>query len=1607
MFAMTAISGLWQSWSAADNGHCDPGWLQPGQTCASLPSQPYAFTDFIFCNELTAWELAHLPLTPVEQQQQAKCGKALPIIALFTAIVSACPCEFLAIADAFMAMYFHGFDCFCGPVDGFFTNLGDLVNAITTSVVTLFRRINDLSYWQPFGVPSPNGGPNQFNEHSTWTWEFFGPIADALCNTLVASTCFLDILLPFCTVSRNRIIQSVVAWSTELIVKIGAVIEGIVGIFTVGSKCSDPGQTCPPGSPHYGVTVTQLADVFVSLGSFPLDALIADSGVVCSVLNPPACPPTDLCCCYNSNPQSGVLFVHVTTGPVFSNPLYQCAQCLNADCSSYQDSYAFRTCSQTGAAQVPCFNDTTGGTSGLPSCSMDNPLLTKVDGVVMAFLKVLRAGLFFPLCLLCSYPLSLPLPSQYLQCLFVQLVPAFGQIFQGLVVMVSVVWQLANPILRLVASIIMFVFSLFSAVGGFFDLLGLLGDFVAIFTALSSVFTQSPVIPQQVNFRHESRREFRARATAFFDNDTDSMNRTFTDGIAALISMVWDYDTSDCMTNFSACACRNLVIDEALCDDVRDRHKRGLPVSTGPILSAVAVTMEGSTFCDHHMRFYNGSESWETIWPSDRSYYLECMEKVIQGGRLNDASSVIPADLFYRHEAPLAFWENARKAAIVGAQRQHDQITRQRHSQRMLPDDVFEQRWTQRNAYIQRWARSHPRWKKSLLTAGLIKIDQFEHKFRTGFYMPMVRQALRNIQEGNIPKVSIQERFEILSNHLPTIAKNLIQIQVVQAAKHIHDGLAAIPEALETLRTRSLWSIYWEAVEKSHAHPPLAAKRREHEDKRAVIVNAMRSSPVYQWWYSNWTESWAPKSGPLRENPIARLANHLRRVFLWQRAQGENAPATLINADLHMRAQFGEWATKRFALDWTPEILANWASAGRIWYRVKERIWPGSVDQRTKERFSIGPNCNITWSKRTVDNRELIEDGSLRLETSSGGGGKRLINLANGIGINCSNASQYMRDMMDTRTSERGFLIGGNCLLFDGFIDELVFLTSYCTQTYKPNLPPFQREALEGPDGSRAWKMLLSIADRPEYRFNNPETTVWEHSQPHETKDEWRSWGTWLKRRSLDWVRPKFRPFAAGDKRKARDAKVNVHDLYRDLSHQQWLRAGLTGYQWARASSGGSSFDLFTWFISIIDSIFGTNVGQAITNFFQMIQDWFMNTNTAYFPGPVGFEYWFKFFARCQVEPAAGEDPENAFINLSCKVGIGLEAAIGWVTLIMLGAYIFCAIFIPPLTGLFTLLPVTLVWLIVVPAVAWHYSPRCWLMTPALIIPGSGSVGISVPYWPFPIAFPALPFCLMDELTILIIKYTSFCWCQVWWGTPLEFICPPYAVNGNPCPMCPERISVTNCNAIGLGGGIDTAIYLAIWLVPASSQWIKGFAQIVFLTGHFGPVLAMIGDYIYAAADRFTDIPASSSSLYTWCFVWTLPSLAGVVLFFVLAWLVIGLAWTLFLVLIGSIWDWIQASPFPYMFGSAFTDNSSYEALLGGGSGSGSSASLEDQAYVQLQPQDPMTATGTEPVGQRIFVPVLRRRPIQESLLFGPIDALYARALARFKRWEKWERQEK
>jgi hypothetical protein len=295
----------------------------------------------------------------------------------------------------------------------------------------------------------------------------------------------------------------------------------------------------------------------------------------------------------------------------------------------------------------------------------------------------------------------------------------------------------------------------------------------------------------------------------------------------------------------------------------------------------------------------------------------------------------------------------------------------------------------------------------------------------------------------------------------------------------------------------------------------------------------------------------------------------------------------------------------------------------------------------------------------------------------------------------------------DDRGRTRGFIVGGNCLLADGFIDELVFLTTYCTQDYMPQLPPFQRRALASPNATGFWPALYALANRPEAQYHGQHER-WTDDGGHETEEEWQGWGTWLSRRSLAWVRPKSGAGGVAIRGSPRS------DWRRSLSRQQWLRA-----------TAQASFDLWQWLLNVIDSLFGTGLAMSIANFFDDIKAWFENENEDWCLGVqtgvgVGFAYWVKFWVRCEFQPRPGTLPCNAANNLNCKIGIGLEAAIGWVTLYMVAAYIVIALFLSPLTILFSLIPALLLWLIIVPAVAWHYSPRCWLMTPAAIIPGRG-----------------------------------------------------------------------------------------------------------------------------------------------------------------------------------------------------------------------------------------------------------------------------------------------
>ena len=104
-------------------------------------------------------------------------------------------------------------------------------------------------------------------------------------------------------------------------------------------------------------------------------------------------------------------------------------------------------------------------------------------------------------------------------------------------------------------------------------------------------------------------------------------------------------------------------------------------------------------------------------------------------------------------------------------------------------------------------------------------------------------------------------------------------------------------------------------------------------------------------------------------------------------------------------------------------------------------------------------------------------------------------------------------------------------------------------------------------------------------------------------------------------------------------------------------------------------------------------------------------------------------------------------------------------------------------------------------------------MTPAFPLGG----GISVPIWPIPIAFPALPQCAMDEIIALIDEFVTGKLYITRVFTPLtplftdcyDFVIPSYMVNGPVCPTDPnQRIDWVNCKDVGVSDGIQSELLL-------------------------------------------------------------------------------------------------------------------------------------------------------------------------------------------------------
>lgn len=472
-FQLRVLVSTWQSWDPVDYGR------PPGNAL------PIAFLDFLFCDEDNDQGVpagCGAPGFPCTRAPEPGCGKLRPTLELLILVLAGCPCQFGELADAWLTEVLpaHNFQCFCGRVDGFFTNIGGLIENITYAIVTLIRRIAQPSYWE-----FEQGGPSTNAIIDSWAYRFLGPTINSICNLIVSGLCVFNSILGLpCTEYQKRLLRSVIRWLLESILRSLAFIQGFILIFaegvnsacppptmcppdgqcpngrlcTQGSMCSTP---CPTGTAGAtGISVAQLAQVWVSMFSYIFDLLIGDSSVLCSVVNPPVCPATDQCCCYS--PAGS--YVYQPIGGIFVAGR-QCAQCIDDNCTLIINSYPFPTCTVDpcdGVTTVnppcdpntkllkkkPCVN------AQLISCDANklNGTLAPLDGIIIALLRYIRcmvAALFMT-------NLSQGGDGQ----------SGLAVVFDAFISLLSFIWQIFTPIIRFLAALVLFIILLFGFLNG-------------------------------------------------------------------------------------------------------------------------------------------------------------------------------------------------------------------------------------------------------------------------------------------------------------------------------------------------------------------------------------------------------------------------------------------------------------------------------------------------------------------------------------------------------------------------------------------------------------------------------------------------------------------------------------------------------------------------------------------------------------------------------------------------------------------------------------------------------------------------------------------------------------------------------------------------------------------------------------------------------------------------------------------------------------------------------------------------------------------------------------------------------------------------------------
>lgn len=293
-------------------------------------------------------------------------------------------------------------------------------------IFILARNIANPSYWQPAGTTLQGGNAasvladNLEDIKKTWISRFLAPFADATCRFITNSACLLSLLLgDTCAQGSNaplgndydiryKVVSSVWRYAAEALIRIIALFEGMIKLFTqelpgqcVGSPkntqgnanipaeqgsdgatlvptCSQKVTTNPhpnfPSGTDNPLNPRNIGRIIVSLVTFVFDAIIGVGALSCTQVCPGLMFATDAmnvmtnstCNCYNLSPYVGI------SSSVCSYE--ECDKVFNGQANNEARDPPTFTCQQPGSDGTCTAEEALLGHTGLTTVYVDEPV---------------------------------------------------------------------------------------------------------------------------------------------------------------------------------------------------------------------------------------------------------------------------------------------------------------------------------------------------------------------------------------------------------------------------------------------------------------------------------------------------------------------------------------------------------------------------------------------------------------------------------------------------------------------------------------------------------------------------------------------------------------------------------------------------------------------------------------------------------------------------------------------------------------------------------------------------------------------------------------------------------------------------------------------------------------------------------------------------------------------------------------------------------------------------------------------------------------------------------------------------------------------------------